>query len=237
MPRPRLRRWVAGIPKATYFKPQGIPLCELVEIRLSIEGLEALRLADMEGLTTEAAAVGMGVSRHTFGRVLAEARTRVARALVGGAALRIEGGHYEVAQGQDAARLRAARPVGGGYVVAVPSQGPTLDSLVDPRFDRAAGFTLVNLADMSFQYLENTRPAGRGRGAVMHFLRNLRDAGAHALLASPPHPGFLNAVSRAGLDFIEHVPLSMEETVGEAAGRLAADATNNESGPCDGQEA
>jgi predicted DNA-binding protein (UPF0251 family) len=83
---------VAGIPKATYFTPQGIPLCELVEIRLSIEGLEALRLADMEGLTTEAAAVGMGVSRHTFGRVLAEARTRVARALVGGAALRIEGG-------------------------------------------------------------------------------------------------------------------------------------------------
>ena len=235
MPRPRLRRWVAGVPKATYFKPQGIPLCELVEIRLSIEGLEALRLADMEGLTTEAAAVGMGVSRHTFGRVLAEARASVARALVGGAALRIEGGHYEVAQGQDAAKQQAAQPAGGGYVVAVPSQGPTLDSLVDPRFDRATGFTLVNLADMSFQYLENTRQAGRGRGAAMHFLRSLRDAGAHALLASPPHPGFLNAVSRAGLGFIEHVPLSMEETVGEAAGRLAADATAAGSGPCAGQ--
>ncbi len=117
----------------------------------------------------------------------------------------------------------------------MPSQGPTLDSLVDPRFDRATGFTLVNLADMSFHYLENTRQAGRGRGAMMHFLRNLRDAGAQALLASSPHPGFLNAVSRAGLDFIEHMPLSREETVGEAAGRLAADATNNGSGPCDGQ--
>ena len=94
MPRPRLRRWVAGIPRATYFKPQGVPLRELEEIRLPIEGLEALRLADLEGLTAEAAAAGMGVSRHTFGRVLAEARTSVARALVGGAALRSEGGHY-----------------------------------------------------------------------------------------------------------------------------------------------
>jgi predicted DNA-binding protein (UPF0251 family) len=101
MPRPRLRRWVTSVPKATYFKPQGIPLRDLEEVCLSIEGLEALRLADLEGMTTEAAAVGMGVSRHTFGRVLTEARAAVARALVAGAALRIEGGHYEVAGDQN----------------------------------------------------------------------------------------------------------------------------------------
>ncbi len=99
MPRPRLRRWVAGMPRATYFKPRGIALRDLDEVRLSVEGLEALRLADLEGLTAEAAAAGMGVSRHTFGRVLAEARASVARALVCGAALRIAGGHYEVADG------------------------------------------------------------------------------------------------------------------------------------------
>lgn len=96
MPRPRMRRWVSALPRATFFKPQGIPLRDLVELRLPIEGLEALRLADCEGLTTEAAAAVMGVSRHTFGRVLAEARAVVARALVSGAALRIGGGHYGV---------------------------------------------------------------------------------------------------------------------------------------------
>jgi predicted DNA-binding protein (UPF0251 family) len=101
MPRPRLRRWVTSVPKATYFKPQGIPLRDLEDVCLSIEGLEALRLADLEGMTAEAAAVGMGVSRHTFGRVLTEARAAVARALVAGAALRIEGGHYEVAEDQN----------------------------------------------------------------------------------------------------------------------------------------
>ncbi|GAB6036202.1 hypothetical protein JCM15519_07610 [Fundidesulfovibrio butyratiphilus] len=96
MANPRLLRWVSAVPKVTYFKPQGVPLDSLAEITLCVEELEALRLADMLGLTAEEAAVGMGVSRHTFGRILAEARARVARALVTGMALRIEGGHYEV---------------------------------------------------------------------------------------------------------------------------------------------
>ena len=109
MPRPRLRRCVSGIPKATYFKPQGVPLRDLAEIRLSVEGLEALRLADVEGLTAEAAAVRMGVSRHTFGRVLAAARGSVARALTTGAALRIEGGDYALA-GQACAARDAEEP-------------------------------------------------------------------------------------------------------------------------------
>jgi predicted DNA-binding protein (UPF0251 family) len=97
MPRPPLPRQVLDLPRAAYFKPQGAPLRELEEILLPIEGLEALRLADLEGLTAEEAAAHMGVSRHTFGRVLAAARAAVARALVEGAALRIAGGHYAVA--------------------------------------------------------------------------------------------------------------------------------------------
>ncbi len=101
MPRTRLRRFVAGLPKAAYFKPLGIPLWALDEVRLPVEGLEALRLADLEGLTAEEAAGRMGVSRHTFGRVLAEARAAVAGALVAGAALRIEGGHFELAGAED----------------------------------------------------------------------------------------------------------------------------------------
>ena len=102
MPRPRLPRRVLDMPRATYFKPQGTPLRDLEEILLPIEGLEALRLADLEGLTAEEAAAHMGVSRHTFGRVLAAARAAVARALVEGAALRIAGGDYAVAGAESA---------------------------------------------------------------------------------------------------------------------------------------
>jgi hypothetical protein len=56
---------------------------------LALDGLEALRLADLEGLYQEAAAEHMGVSRPTFARILARARSAVAEALVEGKVLLI----------------------------------------------------------------------------------------------------------------------------------------------------
>ena len=100
MARPRLCRRIEGMPKATYFKPRAIPVQDLSEARLSVEGFEAIRLADLEGLTMEDAAARMGVSRHTFGRILAVGRKAVADALVHGRALRITGGDYEVRTGR-----------------------------------------------------------------------------------------------------------------------------------------
>ncbi len=96
MPRPRKGRWVQCHPRISLFKPQGVPAAGLAEVVLSVEGLEALRLADLEGFEQEQAAALMGVSRPTFSRMLAEARMRVAEALVEGLALRIEGGDFVV---------------------------------------------------------------------------------------------------------------------------------------------
>jgi uncharacterized protein len=77
------------------FKPRAIPTSDLEEVSLTLDGLEALRLADLEGLYQEAAAERMEVSRATFGRVLATARKAVADALVNGKAICIEGGEVE----------------------------------------------------------------------------------------------------------------------------------------------
>jgi len=79
---------------ANIFKPRGIPARELEEVVLPVEGLEALRLSDLEKLDQETAAVRMNVSRQTFGRVLAEAREVIAEALVMGKMVRIQGGSY-----------------------------------------------------------------------------------------------------------------------------------------------
>ena len=64
------------------FKPIGRPVSTLEIEELQLDELEALRLADLEGLYQEAAAERMGVSRPTFSRILARARTAVARALI-----------------------------------------------------------------------------------------------------------------------------------------------------------
>ena len=65
---------------------------ELEVISVTLDGLEALRLADLEGLYQEEAARRMNVSRATFARILAQARRSVAEALVGGMALEFTGG-------------------------------------------------------------------------------------------------------------------------------------------------
>lgn len=55
-----------------------------------MDEVEALRLADLEGLYHEDASRKMGVSRATFGRILKQAKRKVAEALLKGKALKIE---------------------------------------------------------------------------------------------------------------------------------------------------
>ena len=74
------------------FKPAGVPLRDLASVEMTLDELEALRLADLEGLYQEDAAGRMGVSRPTLGRILESARRKVAEALVLGRALHIQGG-------------------------------------------------------------------------------------------------------------------------------------------------
>lgn len=95
MPRPKKSRWVAVSPDISFFKPQGIPLRILQQVELGVDELEALRLADWEGLGQEEAARRMNISRATFGRVVAQGRKKVADALVHGKAIHIEGGNIE----------------------------------------------------------------------------------------------------------------------------------------------
>lgn len=89
MARPIKCRRVCCVPEARYFKPRGIPMTQLEEVSLALDELEALRLADLQGLYQEAAAAQMGVSRQTFGTIVASARRKVAEALIQGKALRI----------------------------------------------------------------------------------------------------------------------------------------------------
>ncbi len=84
------------MPQVTYFKPAGIPLRALEEVRLSVEEAEAIRLKELEGLEQELGAEKMNISRSTFQRVLASARQKIADALLNGKAIRIEGGNFEM---------------------------------------------------------------------------------------------------------------------------------------------
>ncbi len=110
MPRRPCCKRVSALPGYRLFKPAAVPMAELEEIRLSVEELEALRLAHMEGLYQQQGAERMEVSRATFGRTLEEAHRKVTLALVKGCALVIEGGAFHT---RDAPPCPRCRPAAG----------------------------------------------------------------------------------------------------------------------------
>jgi len=92
MPRPCRCRRIRCNPDTNYFKPRGIPLDSLEEVNLTLDELEAIRLADFEELYQEDAAKKMNISRQTFGNIINSAHKKIADVLLYAKALKIEGG-------------------------------------------------------------------------------------------------------------------------------------------------
>ena len=90
MPRPKKPRFCRFRPNVYYFKPRGIPLRMLKEVELLPDELEALKLAEVEGLEQTEAAGKMEISQPTFARILSLAYKKIAEALILGKAIRIE---------------------------------------------------------------------------------------------------------------------------------------------------
>lgn len=92
---------VGFIPDNPCFHPQ-IVSCE--EVVLTIEEIEALRLADILGMEQDSAADSMNISRGTFQRIINAARKKTADALVHGKTIRIDGGNYKLSVGKACCR-------------------------------------------------------------------------------------------------------------------------------------
>ena len=103
MPRPHRQRVVSVQPAVTVYKPAGVRARDLAWVTLGLDEFEAIRLIDDQGLDQDAAAGRMEVSRPTVTRILGSARAKIARAIVGGQALMIEGGPVIQAVGGDTA--------------------------------------------------------------------------------------------------------------------------------------
>ncbi|MEG6594050.1 DUF134 domain-containing protein, partial [Desulfovibrio sp. 1188_IL3213] len=71
-------------------------------IVMTVDQYETLRLIDLEGMTQEGCAESMHIARTTVQSIYAEARKKLADALVNGKMLRIEGGEYRLCSGEGA---------------------------------------------------------------------------------------------------------------------------------------
>lgn len=96
MSRPAKNRVVSSLPAFTGFKPEEEKGARGEKIVMSVEEYEAVRLIDSEGLTQDQCAEKMIVSRTTVQRIYKSARTKLAKMLVNGASLKIEGGSFSL---------------------------------------------------------------------------------------------------------------------------------------------
>ena len=93
--RPKKVRLIQKMPKVTQFSPRGRP-GRPDEIELSLDQFEAIKLADFQGFDQASGALVMRISRASFGRILREARKKLADTLVNGKTLKIHMGDAQI---------------------------------------------------------------------------------------------------------------------------------------------
>ena len=89
------KRRVDSPPRFYHFKPAGIPSRSLKSLILSVDEFEAIRLADYKNMEHQEASELMNISRPTFTRLIEKARQKIAKVLIEGSELLVEGGNIE----------------------------------------------------------------------------------------------------------------------------------------------
>lgn len=101
MSRPRKWRKVCCLPESNLFGPLGMPNLESEILIMSVEEYETIRLIDLEEMTQEECAERMNIARTTAQRIYGDARKKLAKSLVHGEILKIEGGDYKLCEDEE----------------------------------------------------------------------------------------------------------------------------------------
>ncbi|MGN0813272.1 MAG: DUF134 domain-containing protein [Candidatus Coproplasma sp.] len=97
MARPTKERRVCHFPEVSTFVPDGENVGQ--PVLLAVDEYETIRLIDNEGLSQEECATQLGVGRTTVQSIYDSARKKIAKALVAGCPIKIEGGKYCLCNG------------------------------------------------------------------------------------------------------------------------------------------
>jgi predicted Fe-Mo cluster-binding NifX family protein len=83
--------------------------------------------------------------------------------------------------------------------IAVTCEENSLDSQVDPRFGRAAGFLIVDPDTMKFEYVDNGSTQVMAQGAGIQAAENIAKSGAKILLTGFVGPKAFKGLEAAGI--------------------------------------
>lgn len=98
--------------------------------------------------------------------------------------------------------------------VAVTSQGPTMQDMVDPRFGRTGGFVVVDTDTMGFEYVDNGKSQTMSHGAGIQAAEIIAGSGAGTVLTGFVGPKAFQALKAAGIKIVQNLDnMSVAEAV------------------------
>jgi predicted Fe-Mo cluster-binding NifX family protein len=99
--------------------------------------------------------------------------------------------------------------------IAVTSQSTSIDSLVDPRFGRAACILIVDSDTMEFEILDNQNNVNALKGAGIQAAVGINKAGADILLTGFCGPNAINTLNAANIKVVTDVSGRVKDVVGK----------------------
>ena len=161
MPRLMKRKCVRKVPEHCVFVPQDSE--KEYGVVMKVEEYECIRLIDYMACTQEECAAKMQVSRATVQSLYAQARRKLARFLVEGLALRIEGGNYMLA-GSDPVKERSQMKIAVTYE----------NGQIFQHFGHCPGFLICDVEDGKVVQSQMVDSSQSGCGALAGFLADLQ---------------------------------------------------------------
>lgn len=152
---------------------------------MKVEEYECIRLIDYMACTQEECARQMGVSRATVQTLYAEARKKLARFLVEGLTLQIEGGDYFIG-GSDLVKERSQMKIAVTYE----------NGQIFQHFGHTEQFKVYEVEDGKVLNSQVVDTNGQGHGALAGFLAQ---AGVDVLICGGIGGGARNALAEAGI--------------------------------------
>ena len=202
MPRKLCPKTVRSIPLVRAFTPyESDPGTAQDGIILLLEEWEALRLVDYAGFEQVQAALSMGISRQSVQMLVSSARSKLARAVVEGMPLRIQGDPKITGDNQTPITKRKSI-----MKIAVTTQ----HTQVFPHFGRTPEFYVVT-SENGKVIEESMIPApAEGHGALVDFFVDL---GIDTLICGGIGGGAVNLLRAAGIQIYAGASGSAKEQV------------------------
>lgn len=188
MARPRQNRIIAASPLISGFHPYGRCCRKRKVVQLEYDEYEAIRLIDYEGKLQDEAAKQMSVSRPTLTRIYAEARKKIAVALV-------EGNHLSITDGNvgfENYQRRKSKTQVMNQKIAIP----TCEGKLWQHFGKAPEVTFVTVENGRVKESVVLQAPGHEQGAMPGFIAA---QGTTDVLCGALGQGAVNMLNQSGI--------------------------------------